>query len=135
MPIVGIGCDVTQISRVARLLGRYGPRFTRRMLHRAEAERLEELGAASERGARFVASRWAAKEAVVKSLGGTRVCFTDVQIGSGGGPADNAGAPAQPVIAWHSAARAHVAARGIASSHVTLSHDGDVAMAVVVLER
>uniref|UniRef100_A0A060TGH8 ARAD1D30624p n=1 Tax=Blastobotrys adeninivorans TaxID=409370 RepID=A0A060TGH8_BLAAD len=66
MNVVGLGNDIVQTSRIARLaLGRLGPRFARRVLHP-----IHELPryTADERGVRLLASTWAAKEAMFKSL-------------------------------------------------------------------
>jgi holo-[acyl-carrier protein] synthase len=63
--ILGVGVDVVEVARMARILERH-PRFAGR--HFAPDE-LAYCGAGAARAACF-AARWAAKEAVAKSLGG-----------------------------------------------------------------
>jgi holo-[acyl-carrier protein] synthase len=68
--IHGIGTDICQIPRIAQALARHGERFARRILGPDEllvyAERSTRAPA---RGVRYVATRFAAKEAFSKALG------------------------------------------------------------------
>ena len=84
MRIVGLGVDLADISRVARLLARY-PRFARRCFTAHEREYAERFA----RPARRYAARFAGKEAVMKSLGTgwRRLRWTDIEITGGGKPA------------------------------------------------
>ncbi len=63
--IVGIGTDIVRIARVEAALERHGKRFAQRLL---SAEEWLEYGD-DKRPARFLAKRFAAKEAAVKALG------------------------------------------------------------------
>lgn len=68
--IYGVGCDVVQLDRVAEVLAERGDRFAKRILAEPEWETYEKRRALSQaRGLAFVASRWAAKEAISKALG------------------------------------------------------------------
>lgn len=63
--IYGIGTDIVSIARMREVLSRHEERFARRVL--AESEQVEFLSAADP--ARFLAKRFAAKEAFAKALG------------------------------------------------------------------
>ncbi|MGB6605531.1 MAG: holo-ACP synthase [Steroidobacteraceae bacterium] len=63
--IFGIGVDVLETRRIAETLARFGDRFVEHLLMPAEAEQL----ARTQRRERFLAMRFAAKEAIVKALG------------------------------------------------------------------
>jgi holo-[acyl-carrier protein] synthase len=63
--IFGIGTDIVQISRIQNSLDRYGERFARRILGGEELVDFQR----TLHPARFLARRFAAKEAVVKAYG------------------------------------------------------------------
>ena len=68
--IFGVGIDMVEIERVAASYARFGERFARRILGGREFERFEARRARSPtRGLAFLATRFAAKEAVSKALG------------------------------------------------------------------
>jgi holo-[acyl-carrier protein] synthase len=106
--IVGIGIDVVSIARISKAMRR--ERFVERILAPAEREQAH--------GPRWVAGRWAAKEAVVKALG-RPVPFRDIVVT--GGPA---GAPV-----------ARVSAVSGLKIHVSISHDRESAVAMAIVER
>ena len=64
--VIGIGLDLVETGRVARLLERYGDRFVRKLMHPAEAGTLPE---AVPGRVRRLALAVAAKEAASKALG------------------------------------------------------------------
>jgi len=114
--IVGIGVDLVDIPRFERSLERT-PRL------------MERLFAASERGLRphSLAARYAAKEALIKALGGSEgVHWTDIEVAS-----EPSG---RPVFSLSGQTAETVAERGIGSLHLSLSHDAGVAVAYVVAE-
>src|SRR5207237_8372481 len=63
--IFGIGVDVLESGRIARTLERFGTRFLEHLLMPEEQAQL----ARTQRRERFVAMRFAAKEAIVEALG------------------------------------------------------------------
>jgi holo-[acyl-carrier protein] synthase len=63
--IVGIGNDISKISRVAEVLDKYGDRFTHRCFTEIERRKSDRR---AERAASY-AKRFAAKEACAKALG------------------------------------------------------------------
>ncbi|HYM48008.1 MAG TPA: 4'-phosphopantetheinyl transferase superfamily protein, partial [Burkholderiaceae bacterium] len=65
--IFGIGIDIIEIERIAASYARFGERFARKILGTREFERFQSRRVRSEaRGVAFLATRFAAKEAVAK---------------------------------------------------------------------
>jgi holo-[acyl-carrier protein] synthase len=114
--IVGIGVDVVDLARFTRAVGRT-PRLTERLFTSDE----RDLPVHS------LAARFAAKEACMKALGDTEgVRWHDMEIVS-----DDEG---NPEFVLTGAAAAIAARRGIASLHLSMTHDAGVACAFVVAE-
>jgi holo-[acyl-carrier protein] synthase len=68
--IYGIGTDIMQISRIEAALSRHGDRFAERILGPQELAKYHHRKAKVEaRGIRFLATRFAAKEAFSKAIG------------------------------------------------------------------
>jgi holo-[acyl-carrier protein] synthase len=71
--IVGVGTDTVVINRVRTIHGRWGDRFAQRVLgptEYAEYQRRKSRGVAGhDRAIRYLAKRFAAKEAIGKALG------------------------------------------------------------------
>ncbi len=123
--ILGIGADVVEVARVARLLARYGERFVRRVLAPSEWPAYR----ASVNPQLFVASRFAAKEAFAKALGtGLRAPVLLTRIGI------THDALGRPLLELSPELQALSADRGVHAHHVTLSHERSIACAFVVLE-
>lgn len=121
--IVGLGLDVVELSRITRLLDRFGASFTRKILTPAECAGLPLHPAA------YVAARFAAKEAAVKALGtgfsqGIGLQHIEVQKLPSG----------QPTLLLSGPAAAFCAALGATRVHLSLTHGRDTAAAVVILE-
>ena len=115
--IVGIGVDVVAIERFGETLER-SPRLGERLF--TPAERQLPLNSR--------AARFAAKEAFAKALGApVGLVWTDVTVHRVEGGA--------PVLEYVGTVADRVAALGISTVHVSLSHDAGVASAVVVCER
>jgi holo-[acyl-carrier protein] synthase len=76
--IFGIGTDLIEIDRIAEARARFGDRFARRVLGPRELERYAARERrSSQRGLAYLATRFAAKEAVSKALGlGMRLPMT-----------------------------------------------------------
>jgi holo-[acyl-carrier protein] synthase len=124
--IYGIGIDVVEPHRVARLLDRYGERFARRVLTPREWPGYEKTKAP----VLFLANRFAAKEAFSKAMGTgfrypvTLQCISIVQNRLG-----------KPGLEFHPDLQARMAREGIGGHHVTISDEKSLACACVVLER
>ena len=115
--IAGIGVDIVDVPRFGRQLEKT-PRLKERLF--TEEERDLPL--------RSLAARFAAKEAIAKALGGPAgMNWQDCTIRK-----DEAGDP--QIHNTGSVAEASEQ-RGITSWHLTMSHDGDMAIAMVVAER
>ncbi len=68
--IFGIGTDITDIRRIASTLARRGDRFPQRVLGERELAVFEARRArVPVRGLRYLATRFAAKEAFAKAIG------------------------------------------------------------------
>ena len=68
--IYGIGVDLIEIARIEAACARFGDRFARRILTERELDRWNARRARSEtRGIAYLATRFAAKEAISKALG------------------------------------------------------------------
>jgi holo-[acyl-carrier protein] synthase len=120
--ILGLGIDLCPISRMARMLGRYGEHLERRLFTEGERAHAHARGNPAE----HFAARFAAKEAALKALGvpsGLRWHELEI-IASGRAPS----------LRFSGAAAAAAARLGVRNTHVSLSHAGDSALAVVVLE-
>jgi len=65
--IVGLGTDLVRISRIEKIYHKYRVRFLEKILTREEQERFQNIQELH--GIRYLAKRFAAKEALVKSLG------------------------------------------------------------------
>jgi len=132
--IVGLGIDLVALSRFAELLAVKDSAFkrdtfTERELHYAEEEALGSPG-------QHLAARFAAKEAALKALDQAAalesitppsLALTDLEV-----VRDHRG---RPSLALHGAAADLAGLVGADRVLLTLSHDGDAAVAVVVFER
>lgn len=123
--IYGIGIDVIQPHRVARLLEKYGERFVQRVLTPLERPRYER----TKQHVLFLANRFAAKEAFSKAMGTgfrypvTLQCISVVQNSAG-----------KPSLEFNEPLAALVKSRGINGHHLTISDESNLACACVVLE-
>lgn len=114
--IVGVGVDMVDVDRFARAIERT-PRLVERLF--AEGERRLP--------ARSLAARFAAKEAVIKALGGSdALTWHDLEVVNGPSGAPSFAMPAALVAAS--------AVRGADRLHLSLSHDGGFACAFVIAE-
>ena len=121
--ILGIGIDLVSIERIRAALTRHGERFERRILTAVE---LEQLADRADR-AQAVAGRFAVKEAAFKAMGGPDgVAWREIEV-----VREPSGAPR---IQWRGAAVSAIAQMGNPRAFVSLTHDGGMAAAVVVLE-
>src|SRR3546814_17736852 len=68
--VAGIGVDLLRLDRIERVFARHGERFVRRILGPQEIEKFNSRYRRDpQRGLRFLATRFAAKEAFSKAIG------------------------------------------------------------------
>ena len=124
--IFGIGVDVLESARNVRTLERFGTRFIEHLLMPEEHEQL----AATARRARFLAMRFAAKEAIVKAMGtgfAHGMWIRDV------GVVQNAWD--KPEVVFSARGEQVRRALRIGEAHVTLTDEAGLVVAVAVLMR
>lgn len=113
--IVGLGIDIVDVERFA---------------HRIETTigLNERLFTAGERELPIIsrAARFAAKEAVIKALGGPVGTWHDIEV--------SRPEAAGPEMTFHGAVAARLSERGVMRWHVSLSHDAGMATAIVIFE-
>ena len=127
--IYGIGTDICDIRRIRASLERHGERFAAKVLsdgemkmYRARSQRWPE------RGIRFVATRFSAKEAFSKAVGlGMRMPMTWRHCEIGKLPSG------QPTIILHGELKTWFEAKGL-SAHITVTDEVDYAASFCVVE-
>jgi len=124
--IFGIGTDVVQLDRVAKIYERYGELFVARLLMPEE----EQAFRGHKRPVRFLAMRFAAKEAIVKAMG---TGFAHGVWIRDSGIATNAWG--RPEVIWSPRGRQLCEQLGIGEGHVTLTDEAGLVIAVAVLMR
>lgn len=123
--ISGVGTDIVNIARLAEMYRRHPERTLTKLL--ASDERDACLAASDP--ARFLAKRFAAKEAFAKALGlGVRPPATLPAISIAH---DELG---KPYFVYSPELAAYLAARGL-SAHLSISDEREVAVAFVVMEK
>ena len=121
--IVGVGIDVVPVERFAAALART-PSMGRKLF--TDTERARRDGRA--RSAESLAGRFAVKEALAKALGAPGgMAWTDAVV--------TTEATGQPRLHVQGTVAARADELGVTSWHVSLSHDGGLAAAVVIAER
>ena len=127
--IHGIGVDLIEIARIEAACARFGERFARRILTARELERWNARRARSEqRGIAFLATRFAAKEAISKALGlGMRMPMTWRAVEVINDPSG------RPIAVAHGDLRAYLDSRRL-RLHVSLTDERLMAAAYAVAE-
>jgi holo-[acyl-carrier protein] synthase len=123
--IFGVGTDIVSVARMAEFRRRHGERALERVLALQERERC----LANAHPDRFLAKRFAAKEALAKALGtGIRppVLFTAMVVVN-----DELG---KPCFEFGTELAAFIDERGL-TAHLSISDEHDYAVAFVVLDR
>jgi len=123
--IFGIGTDIVDYARIETMWARYGDRFAARVLSERETSDYQ----ASTDASRFLAKRFAAKEAFAKAVGSglrepvslSRISVTHDGLG-------------KPVLQFDEVLRSHLAQLGICSHHLSISDERNTVIAFVVLE-
>ncbi|MCL6483845.1 MAG: holo-ACP synthase [Janthinobacterium lividum] len=128
--IYGIGTDICKIARIEAALARHGERFAQKILGPQEMEKFHARSAKNAvRGVRFLATRFAAKEAFSKAIGlGLRMPMT--------WPAAQMlnHASGKPMIVC-SGVLAYFMQENRLSAQVTISDEEDYAVAFVIVEQ
>ena len=131
--IIGIGTDITAISRIAKILEARGEQFVSRCFSAGERAKVE--GAAKDNApllAAGYAKRWAAKEACAKALGlGIRdeIFLKDIEVFN-----DSQGKPSLNLTGGAKDRLTALTPKGMTSHiHVSLSDEADAALAFVVI--
>lgn len=128
--IYGIGTDICDVRRIRASFERHGERFVRRILSDAEFATWQARSARwPERGVRFLATRFSAKEAFSKAVGlGMRMPMTwrTCEVGKL--------ASGKPVIVLHGALKDWCEARGL-KAQVSVTDESDYAASFVVIEQ
>jgi holo-[acyl-carrier protein] synthase len=121
MAIVGIGVDVVDLARFENVLGRT-PGIVDRLF--TKAEQISAQG--HELPLQSLAGRFAVKEAVAKALKAPAgMNFHDCEVSNGGAPELTISGSVSEVAK----------AAGVTNWHISISHDGPVAIAYVIAER
>jgi holo-[acyl-carrier protein] synthase len=123
--IDGVGIDLVDVSRMKKLLAKWGSRFTERCYSQNEIQYCQRKAIS----AIHFAARFAAKEAFLKSLGiglGMGVKLKEIEVSN-----DPQG---KPVLILHDSAQHLAGVRGVRKAHLSLTHTSECAAAVVILE-
>ena len=128
--IYGIGTDVCDVRRIRASLERHGERFALKILSDAEFATWQQRSTRwPERGVRYLATRFSAKEAFSKAVGmGMRMPMTwrHCEIAKA--------ASGQPHIVLHGELKSWFEARCL-SAHVSVTDETDYAASFVVVEQ
>jgi holo-[acyl-carrier protein] synthase len=123
--IYGIGTDIVAVKRIEAALARFGERFAQRIL---AADEWADFAASTHR-ARFLAKRFAAKEAFAKALGtGMRhpVTWHNISVTH-----DDLG---RPGFGLAPELKEGLARRQVSSSHLSISDEQEMVVAFSILE-
>jgi holo-[acyl-carrier-protein] synthase len=128
--IQGIGADICDIRRIRAALDRHGERFAEKILSAAELAAWKRRRARwPERGVRYLATRFSAKEAFSKAIGlGMRMPMHWRLCEIANRPTG------EPMIVLHGGLKDWFAARGW-TAHITLSDESDYTVSFCVVEK
>ena len=123
--IFGIGTDIVEVSRIEASIAQFGDDFAKRILAESEFASYQQ----SHIKPRFLAKRFAAKEAFSKALGtGLRApaTFQNIAIAH-----DDLG---KPILVLAKDLQAFLVTKNIMQMHISISDEKNLAAAFVVLE-
>lgn len=125
MTVLGVGVDIVDIERFTRALERT-PALRQRLFGPVDTQP-QDL-AAQDLAGQSLAARFAAKEATLKALGGNISGFSwhDIQVSGERGQ--------QPKLVLSGGVAKRAALSGVTSTHLSMSHDGGMAIAFVVVD-
>jgi len=119
--IMGIGIDIVKINRIKKALERWGSRFEKKIVTLKEME-AKQMG--GETKLAYIAGRFAAKEAVLKSLG-ANTSWQDIEVLS----EENG----KPYIVLQGKAKKIAQKKGMKQVFISLSHNDDYAIAQAII--
>ena len=125
MAILGLGSDIVEIERIAGVIERSGDRLARRVLSEAEWQQYQ----AHQQPVRFLAKRFAVKEAAAKAFGtGIRcgLAFNQFEVYND--------ALGKPGLRFFEQAKVIASQLGVQHVHVTLADERHYACATVIIE-
>lgn len=128
--IYGIGTDICDVRRIRASLGRHGERFAQKILVPTELQQFRQRAARwPERGVRYLATRFSAKEAFSKAIGlGLRLPMSwqacEIRTLASG----------QPAVVLHDQLHTWFEAQGL-RAHLSLSDETDYAVSYVLVEK
>jgi holo-[acyl-carrier protein] synthase len=128
--IYGIGTDILKIARLEAALSRHGDRFAEKILGAQEMEKyLRRKAKVEARGIRFLATRFAAKEAFSKAIGmGMRMPMTWRAMQVLNAPSG------KPEVVCSGALQTWMMEQGL-QAHVTLTDEAEYVVAFVIVEK
>ena len=121
--IIGIGTDITECLRIARMIERHGELFITRVYTPAEIEYCQSRKQATQ----HFTGRWAAKEAILKAMGTgwiKGITWRNIEVRNEPG--------GKPVVALRGGAKEIVERLGVAQILVSISHCHTHAMAYAI---
>lgn len=125
--IYGVGIDIVEIYKIRRIVANSGDKLAKRILSIAEWKTYQKK---KNRSVHFLATRFAAKEAISKAFG-TGICrgitFTQLEIFN-----DTLGKPVLRLLSCAALLAKHLALKKM---HITLSDTNTYACAMVIFER
>ena len=124
--IFGVGIDILQMERISSAYRRFGEHFVRRLLMPEERNLFSDF----KRPERFLAMRFAAKEAAVKAMGtgfANGMWIRDVGV-----VPDKFG---RPELIFSDRGKRKCAELGIANGHLSLTDEAGLVVAVAILMR
>ena len=124
--IAGVGIDIVEHKRIARIHGRYGEKFAMRILDELEMEDYRKSPSKD----RLLAKRFAAKEAASKALGtgfsmGISLNMICVRHDGNG----------RPLLEFHAKASEYAGNLGVVAKWLSISDEENYSTAMVVLEK
>ncbi|WP_265556716.1 holo-ACP synthase [Serratia grimesii] len=125
MAVLGLGTDIVEMARIEAVVERCGDRLARRVLSDAEWALYQQ----HQQPVRFLAKRFAVKEAVAKAFGtGIRngLAFNQFEVFNDG--------LGKPNIRLHARAAELAQEMGVTSIHVSLADERRYACATVIIE-
>jgi len=130
MTVLGVGVDIVDIERFTRALERT-PALRARLFGPVDTQPQDLAAqdlAAQDLAGQSLAARFAAKEATLKALGGNISGFSwhDIQVTGERGQ--------QPKLVLSGGVARRAALSGVTTTHLSMSHDGGMAIAFVVVD-